>query len=169
MANYSSHCERKNMEESLKNCPFCGGKEIVYSGETGKIEYTMENLGYFYCKKCYGRSGGELQTWEESFNHWNTRQPCQKCEKLFEEIINLKKDKRDLESHLESLRSQSQRADLDEKKIEELWEKETGFIISNNTLHWNFMKWLIYKFGQPAKLDVKWPEMPKKKEENQHP
>ena len=128
-----SQPEMNNQSGSdLKPCPFCGHnakfKSGIFSGSDEK-----NHLGNIHCNNCYASTGGDLQIFDEAIEKWNTRvQPKPKnipekglervnnemehadnecCVKyidyaqtLHDEIIQLKKDKRDLESHLESLR-----------------------------------------------------------------
>lgn len=54
----------------LKKCPFCGAegiKNIHFISETGG------ELGQIICGRCHGRTGGDLQTFEQAVGEWNNR------------------------------------------------------------------------------------------------
>jgi hypothetical protein len=58
------------VEKGVLSCPFCGAAglaNIHFISEVGGI------LGQIICGRCNGRTGGDLQTFEEAVKKWNTR------------------------------------------------------------------------------------------------
>jgi len=54
---------------TLKPCPFCGfGAAFV-----PEFPRTDKPLGYIECPNCGGRTGGDLDFYEDAKRKWNTR------------------------------------------------------------------------------------------------
>lgn len=71
------------MSESLKPCPFCGGRADFVKIKVGKI---IKKTGYFVkCRSCRASTGAHL-TAEEAIAAWNTRKPMELIVEQLEEL-----------------------------------------------------------------------------------
>lgn len=81
----------KNMEISLKPCPFCGGKARL------KKHHKMQNTWYVQCHDCGIKTPLSIQlpyeSWQDAKNYpvklWNNRTQNALLQEIWEQIKNL--------------------------------------------------------------------------------